>query len=294
MMDPDYDLFVAICEAQSLSAAARRLHLSSASVSKRLQRLEERLGVRLILRTTRRLSLTARGEGLYRDLVAIRAHLKEAEERASGRGNAPMGPLRITAPTSFGRLYLPPVIAAFAQSWPEVEIDLNLSDSFVDLFSERFDLAIRIGSRMEGGLVAHRLAESRRVLCAAPAYLAQHGEPTSLAELADHRLLAADGQLPWNLAGPQGQVRYGATSTVATNSSEMVRELTVRGLGISLRSLWDVPRELADGRLVRVLREYEGSHDAAVFAVHTPSPSLPVAVRMMIEHLATAFREGFV
>jgi len=293
MMDPDYDLFVTICEAQSLSAAGRRRHLSPASVSKRLHRLEERLGVRLIHRTTRRLSLTARGEGLYRDLVTIRASLKEAEERASGRGNAPVGPLRITAPTSFGRLYLPPVIAEFSQSCPEVEIDLNLSDSFIDLFSERFDLAIRIGSRMEGGLVAHHLAESRRVLCAAPAYLAHHGEPATLADLAGHYLLAADGQLPWNLAGPQGQVRYGGASAVATNSSEMVRELTLRGLGISLRSLWDVSRALADGGLVRVLPAYEGSHDAAVFAVHTPSPSLPAAVRIMIEHLTRAFASGF-
>lgn len=285
MMDPDYDLFVAIAEARSLSGAARVVGTSTASVSKRLVRLEERLGTRLVNRTTRRMSLTPRGERFLRDLVQVKASLGEAEERVSGYANDPAGLLRITAPTSFGRVYLPPVIASFARAWPDVQLELNLDDIFVDLLQERYDLAIRIGTELEGRLVSHRLADSRRVLCAAPEYLLSHATPTRIGELAAHQLLAATGQLPWQLTGPGGQLRYKGRSIVETNSSEMVRELTRQGLGISLRSLWDVADDLAQGRLVQVLPDYEGSRNAAIYAVHAPMPRLPAALRLMIDHL---------
>lgn len=292
MLDPDYEVFVAIVEAGGLSGAGRALRLSPASVSKRLARLEERLGVRLLHRTTRKVALTGEGKVLHRDLIAVLGELRAAEERISGRADRPLGPLRLTAPTSFGRMYLAPCIAAFMADNPLVDIELDLSDLFVDLAEGRYDIAIRITPQPGSAFAAVRLATSARVLCAAPAYLEAAGTPESLAALARHRLLAAEGQLPWNLAGPDGLVRHAGQSAVKTNSSEIVRELTLAGAGISLRSLWDVWQELDAGRLVRVLADYEGTRDAAIHAVHMPAPRLPAAVRAMTAHLERWFAEA--
>lgn len=289
MLDPDYEVFVAIVEAGGLSGAGRRLRLSPASVSKRLARLEARLGVRLLHRSTRRVALTGEGEVLHRDLITVLADLKAAEDRVQGLGLRPSGRLRMTAPTSFGRIYLGPCVAAFLAQNPDVALELDLSDAFLDLAQGHYDLAIRITAQPGSAFSAHRLARSPRVLCAAPAYLAGAGTPTSLAALAGHRILAAEGQLPWSLTGPGGIALQRGRSAVATNSSEMVRELTLAGAGISLRSLWDVWEDLAAGRLVRVLDEWEGSHEAWVQAVHPPRPRLPAAVRAMIAHLEQWF-----
>lgn len=273
MMDPDYDLFLAVVEAGSLSAAGRSRLMSPAMVSKRLSRLEHRLQTRLLHRSTRRMALTPKGEQLHADLLAISAAIGEAEARVAGNPDQPAGPLRISAPTSFGRMHLAPHIARFLALNPKISLSLDLSDAFIDLYSSRVDVAIRISAAVDPGLTAHRLATSRRVLCAAPAYLAEHGEPYGIESLEDHRLLAASGQLPWQLTGPAGPVSLEANSIVSTNSSEVVRELAISGAGIALRSLWDVSEELASGQLVQVLPDHEGSSDVAIFAVHPPMPA---------------------
>ncbi|HEX7781648.1 MAG TPA: LysR family transcriptional regulator [Sphingobium sp.] len=272
MMDPDYDLFLAVVEAGSLSAAARARFMSPAMVSKRLGRLEERLQTRLLHRSTRRMALTPKGERLHADLLAISTAISEAEARVAGNPGQPAGPLRVSAPTSFGRMHLAPHIARFLALNPKISLSLDLGDAFTDLYSSRIDVAIRISATVDPGLTAHRLATSRRVLCAAPAYLAAHGKPCGIESLLDHRLLAASGQLPWQLTGPAGPISFEANSIVATNSSEVVRELAISGAGIALRSLWDVSEELASGRLVQVLPDHEGSSDVAIFAVHPPMP----------------------
>lgn len=297
-MDPDYDLFLSIVAAGSISAAARgdpvsaAGRLSPASLSKRLARLEERLGVRLIHRTTRRMVLTPAGEMLHRDLLAITAALAEAEARIMGREDTPKGPLRITAPTSFGRMHLAPALAGFLAVYPGIALELDLSDDFVDLIASRYDVALRIAARVEGGLVAHRLVANRRVFCAAPGYLARRGTPERLADLARHDLLAAEGQMPWSLHGPAGPTTYAGTSIVRTNSSEVVREMALGGRGIALRSLWDVAPALASGALVRVLAAWEGSKEAALSLVHPPSPRVPAVVQALIGHMQGVFADG--
>lgn len=288
MFDPDYDLFLDIIEAQSISAAARRRGMSPPALSKRLARLEQRLGVRLLQRTTRRLVLTPAGRELRETIAPIRAALADAEARIAGRQDAIRGTLRITAPTSFGRMHVVPALPSFLAANPDIELTIDLSDSFADLLAGRHDLAIRIAREAGAGLVGHRLGTSRRVLCAAPAYLAEWGAPQMLADLAAHRLLAADGQLPWQLEGPDGPVGHAGQSWVATNSSEVVRELALGGCGIALRSLWDVAEALEDGALVRVLPAYAGSEDVGVFAVHAPDP--PARVGVLVAHLEAAIR----
>lgn len=281
-------MFARIVEAGSLSAAARALGLSPAMVSKRLARMEARLGAQLLRRSTRRMEPTAVGARFHADVVAILAAAEEAEARVAGRARAAAGPLRIVAPTSFGRLHVAPVLAAFAAAHPAVRVELDLSDGYTDLLAERVDLAIRISNGAPRGMVAERLADNRRVLCAAPAYLATRGVPARYSALAAHDLIAARGQLPWRLVAAGRSVVVRGSSVVATNSSELVRELALAGAGIALRSLWDVGPDLAAGRLVPVLPAVEGSSDTGIYAVQPPTPLVPAAVTAFVAALRSA------
>ena len=287
--DPDYALFAAVVSAGSLSAAARARGLSPAVVSKRLARLEGRLGVGLIHRTTRRLALTAAGERFHADVVAILEAVRAAEERVTGGGREPVGPLRVSAPTSFGRLHIAPHLPDFLERYPEVALHLELADTFTDLLAERIDLAIRIAAVVPPSLVATRLAGSRRVLCASPRYLQRQGWPVDAAALRRHRLLAAEGQLPWRLVRGRHRVLVDGVSHVRTNSSELVRELCIGGAGIALRSLWDVAEPLSTGALVRVLPELQGSTDVAIHAVRPRAAVESAAVTALVGFLAERF-----
>lgn len=284
-MDLDYALFAVVVESGSLSAAARTLRISPAMVSKRLARLESRLGVRLVHRTTRRLALTEAGQGFYDDVAAILVAVRDAEARLTGIRDMPSGPLRVSAPTSFGRLHIAPYLGRFLAQHPAVHLHLDLTDTAVDLFAGRIDLAIRITAQVPASIVAHRLGANRRLLCASPEYLAAHGTPGSVGDLSHHRLLAADGQSPWRLANGRQRRAVDVMSVVGTNSSELVRELALSGVGIALRSLWDVGEALADGRLVRVLPDWSGPDDLAIYALHPRAPSVPAAVTAFIAFL---------
>ena len=292
MMDPDYVLFARAVEAGSLSAAGRMLMISPAMMSKRISRLETRLGVRLIHRTTRRLALTEEGASLHRDIVAILEAIQQAEDRVTNRHRAAAGPLRISAPTSFGRLHVAPHVERFLKSHPKVELELNLSDAYADLLADRIDLAIRITSDVPAHLEGHYLAANQRILCASPAYLAEHEAPQKIADLSRHRLLAAEGQLPWRLVNGRARKLVDGRSHVRTNSSEIVRELAVTGVGVALRSLWDVGALLAEGKLVRVLEGWEGPTDLAIHAVHPRAAGRPAAVDAFIAFLRETFRQA--
>lgn len=284
-MTADYELFAAIVEAGSLSAAARRLKLSPAMVSKRLARLEERLGARLIQRTTRRLALTDVGQIFHEQVIAILAAVRAAESIVAGRAGHPSGRLRVSAPTSFGRLHIAPHLKSFLDRYPAIALEIDLTDGFADLLGERIDVAIRIGPPPDAGYSYHKLAPNRRLLCAAPTYLDGFGTPADTADLARHRLLAATGQLPWRLEGPHGLTIVEGESLVRTNSSELVRELTLTGAGIALRSTWDIADELRAGKLVRILAEYEGAADIGIYAVRPRADLIPPNVRAFIDFL---------
>ena len=283
-MDPDYALFARVVAAGSLSAAGREAGLSASMVSKRMARLEQRLGVQLLHRTTRRLALTEAGGRFHGELVEILARLAEAEGRLTGSGAA--GRLRVSAPTSFGRLHVAPYLHHFMAAYPRVELSFNVSDSYLDLIGGEVDIAVRITARVEDGLDAVRLASNRRVICATPAYCERAGMPQSVSDLARHRLLAAEGQIPWRLTDGAHQATVDHRPALRTNSSEIVRELALAGGGIALRSLWDVGDALRKGRLLRVLPEWEGSHDVAIYAVRRRSPFAVPAVEAFIAFLA--------
>ncbi len=288
-MDAEYQLYARVIETGSLAAAGRALGLSPAMVSKRIARLEERLGARLLHRTTRKLSTTEAGQRFYERVAQILAASQEAENLVSGIAGDPSGLLRISAPTSFGRLHVAPHLKPFLDRWPRLQVELELSDAYSDLVAERIDVAVRVAANIEGGLSGHRLAPNRRFLCASPAYLAEHGTPTRLKDLARHRLLAADGQLPWRLQSRHGPVSIPGTSILRTNSSEVVRELALAGLGIALRSTWDIGPDLRAGRLRILLPEHPGASDVGIFAVHPASNYVPAGVLRFIEHLRTLY-----
>jgi DNA-binding transcriptional LysR family regulator len=266
----EYRMFVRIIETGSLSATARELRLAPAQVSRRLAHLESRLGARLIERTTRRIALTDVGRQFFESVRPILDSVSDAEAAVSGRSTSARGMLQISAPTSFGRKHLAPHLKRFLDAHPDLTLQLNLSDLFVDLEAEGVDVALRIAVIDERDETVVRLADNRRVLCASPAYIAEHGEPLTLHELSRHRLLAADNQSPWRLATPMGSVLYRVRSFVRTNSSEVMRELIVAGVGIGLRSIWDVSEELADGRLKVVLPDHSGATNVGIYGIRSP------------------------
>ena len=282
----DLEIFARVVCAGSMSAAGRELGLSPAVVSKRLRRLEDRLGSRLLQRTTRQIALTEAGQGFYERVVAILAGVEEAEAFVSRRSAMARGTLKVTAPTSFGRMHIAPHLGAFMESNPDLNINLVLLDEFVDIVGEGYDVAIRIAELADSSLVARKIAPARRILCASPRYLDRFGVPASLDGLSGHNCLTHLAGESWRLDGPGGPIAFRPAGALQTNSSEVVREAVLAGIGIGLRSTWDIGPELASGALVRILPDHEGSHDIAVHAIHPSRQFLPVKVRLFIDFLA--------
>lgn len=284
----DLDVFAHVVTAKSMSAAGRQLNLSPAVISKRIARLEERVGVRLLQRTTRQLSLTEAGQGFYERVVSILASVEDAEAWvASGSGQA-RGTLRVSAPTSFGRMHIAPHLKPFLDRNPLVTVDLTLSDAFVDVIAEGFDVAIRIADLGDSSLVAKRLAPNHRVLCATPDYLGTRGEPATIADLGHHTLIAHNSD-HWLLDGPEGAVTVPVGGPLRTNSSEVVREALLAGVGIALRSTWDIGPELKSGQLRRVLPGYSVGRRVAIHAVYPSRRHMEQKLRSFIDYLGELY-----
>lgn len=285
----DLEIFNLVASCGSMSEAARSLGYSPAVISKRIKRLEERLGVRLFQRTTRQISLTEAGQGFHERVQGILVSIGEAEDFVAGRANAISGTLKISAPTSFGRMHIAPHLRAFMDANPALAINLVLSDEFTDLVAGSFDLAIRIADLNDSSLVAKRLAPVRRLLCASRSYVENHGMPTTISELQNHRCLPAHNNDSWRLEGPDGAFTIRPDGMLITNSSEVIREAVIAGLGIALRSTWDIGQELRDGTLVQVLPDYEGSKNVSLSAVYSSRKLLPAKMRLFIDYLTALY-----
>jgi len=285
----DMDIFARVVTAGSMSGAGREMGLSPAVISKRIRRLEERLGARLLQRTTRQITLTEDGQGYYERVIGILASIEEAESFVTRRNTAPRGTLKIAAPTSFGRMHIAPNLGRFARSYPDLKLSLMLSDAFVDIVGDGYDLAVRIAALENSSLIARRLAPNHRVICAAPDYLDREGTPETLADLTRHNCVFATHQDLWQLEGPEGPTAVRVTGSLQTNSSEVVREAAIAGLGIALRSTWDVGPALQRGDLRIVLPDYRESRRVGVYAVYPSRRFLPARVRVFIDFLADLF-----
>lgn len=255
-------VFARVVEAGSFVGAAERLGISNSAASRLVSELESRLGVRLLHRTTRRLSLTESGRLFYERCTQVLTDLEEAEASVGALSSEPRGTLRITCGQSWGVLRLAPAIAGFSSLHPSVRFAVDLSDRLVDLVEEGFDLAVRTGPVASATLVARPLGDTRMIACAAPAYLERHGTPQEPGDLVRHNCIAyayASGQGAWRFSDRDGrshQVR--TTGTVLSNSGDLAAAIAVRGMGIAFEPDFIVAEDLAAGRLVRVLPDYDG------------------------------------
>lgn len=285
-------VFARVVEANSFSEAARRLGLSKSAVSKQVASLEDRLGARLLNRTTRRLSPTEVGTALYERCARIAAEVEEAELIVTHLHAAPRGRLRVNAPMSFGHHHLAPAIPAFMARYPELTIELTLNDRFVDVVEEGYDVAIRITQLKDSSLIARRLAPGRRIVCAAPSYIARHGRPRTVTDIAEHTCLAytySERSDQWTLAGTDGRRHHIPINAVfSVNSGDALKAAALEGLGLVLLPTFLVGREVAEGRLVNlfpdVIDEFGG-----IYAIYPHSRHLTPKVRALVDFLAGRF-----
>jgi DNA-binding transcriptional LysR family regulator len=284
-------VFARVVGAGSLSGAARELGLSPALVSRKLAALEARLGVRLINRTTRSLHLTDEGANYYEACSRLLSEIDEADAAVAAGRVEPQGVLRVALPASFGHLHVAPRIPAFAAQYPKVRLALSLSDRSVNVIEEGFDIAVRIAELEDSSLAARKLAPNRRVVCASPDYLARHGTPRVPEDLVHHNVLTtSDFVMSWDFKDPRGKpgtVRVGGR--YACDNWEVLREWAVAGLGIALKSTWDIYRHLQDGSLVELFPGYAFHSDVAIYAVYPHRRHLPAKTRVFIEFLAASF-----
>ena len=259
----DLAVFVHVVERHSFSAAARDLHLAPKTVSKQIARLEQALGTTLFERNTRNVRITSEGRAIAERARVALAVLEELQELATGGSQELSGTIRLTAPTPFGRKFVAPAIHDFCRLHPRVGFDLRLSDQVQDLYSGDLDLAIRMGELADSRLVARRVADNRRILAASPAYLKAHGSPAQPEELERHNCLvfAYPGllQSTWPLRKGRQEKPVAVSGTLCSDSGEVLHAWCMAGLGISLRETWDIHEELRDGRLVRVLPDWEAT-----------------------------------
>lgn len=280
-------VFVAVVDAGSFAAAADRLDMSRAMASKYIGNLEDHLGTRLLNRTTRRLSMTESGSVYYQRCTQILADVAEAEQLAGHSSAAPRGTLKITMPLAFGQHRLGPVIADYVGQYPEVKLDISLSDRRVDLVEEGFDLAIRIGALAESGLIARKLGSDRAIVCASPSYLERHGTPRTPRDLAAHSCLGytyTNSGDEWRLKSPNGEEAIRIGGSIRADNGDMLRLAALSGAGLVLQPLFIVADDLAAGRLVQVLSDH-ASAELGIYAVYPSRKHLSAKVRTFVDFL---------
>ena len=286
-------VFTSVVRLESFAGAAEAHALSASAVSRLIARLEEKLGVRLIQRTTRRLSLTEAGATFHARASRILSDLEEAEAEASASALRPRGTVRISAPVALGRRHLGAAVDDILKAFPELAIDLSLSDRFVDLVDEGFDLAVRTGALPDSRLVVRRLCANRRILVASPDYLRRRGRPAAAADLVRHDCLiftALSRPREWRLSGPAGAADIAVGGPVSSNNGEFLIDLARRGKGIAFAATFVVHEALKAGDLVRVLPDHE-LEATSIFAAYPSSRQLSSKVRAVVDHLAQAFRD---
>lgn len=287
-------IFAKVVETKGFSAAARRLKLSKSVVSKQVTLLEESLGARLLNRTTRSMSVTDVGAVFYEHCARIVEEYEQAKLAVGRLYSAPRGLLRISASVAFGTLHIAPALAEFLAQYPELKVDLVVTDRYVDLADEGFDVAIRITPEPGQMLVARRLAPVKRTMCATPDYFRLHGVPRTPEDLANHNCLIYtyfNPQGTWRLKGPRREISVPVKGNLTLNDDEALSQAVLSGLGIALLPTFIVGEELKTGKLQAVLSEYIPV-ERHVFAVYLPNRQLSPKVRSFIDFLLRRFGSG--
>jgi DNA-binding transcriptional LysR family regulator len=284
--------FLEVAQRGSLSAAAREEGITPAMVGRRIDQLEERLGVKLFKRSTRKVTLTPEGATFQEDCSRILAELRASEEALTVGARSASGRLIVTAPTAFGRKHIAPHLPAFVAEHPNLAITLHLSERLVDLKNERFDIAIRIADMEGADLIASRLARNHRVVCGTPGYFKRAGKPRALADLARHNCLVTsteDGVADsWHFQEGGRQLWVKVAGTLQCNDGEVLTRWAIAGEGLAWRSAWEVSEEVKRGRLVTVLDD-KAIPGNDIWAVYPERRLLPAKVKLFIEFLKKAF-----
>jgi DNA-binding transcriptional LysR family regulator len=294
-MDQTLDLsfFYLLANQGSLAATARELGVTPPAVSKRLTALEARLGIRLVNRTTRSMSLTAEGELYFSHAARILTQIDEVEQLVSSSRATPKGLIRVNASLGFGRRYIGPALAAFFARYPEVEIQLEISDHPLDLATHGFDLGIRFGTLPDAAFHARKIASNRRLLCASPLYLEKHGVPQKLADLQQHNcIFLRQNETPygvWSFTTGSRTQNVKVRGALGCNDGEVALNWALEGYGILLRAEWDIARYVRSGRLRLVLEDQTPTR-ADVYAVYPQQLHLSARVRSLIDFLVERFK----
>jgi len=288
----DISLFAQVVASGNLSAAARDLGLSTAAISKRLIRLEERLGIQLLTRTTRGASPTEEGSAFYERCVHILGDIEEAEAEISGCELNPTGTLKVIAPIAFGRRHIALHVPEFLARYPKIHLDLRLSAQSVDFVSNQCDVWIRIGEPEDSRLVARKIAPNRRIVCASPLYLERHGEPQTVQDLKHHNCLIIDRPNTraeqWHFIGPNGPETVRVSGNLRSNDGEVIQRSALAGIGIAVKSTWDAGTLLQDDMLRQILHPYEPP-TSNIYAISLQSRHRAGRVSAFIDFLLEKF-----
>jgi len=283
--------FTKVVQHSSFAAAARDLRLSRSAVSKHVMELEQELGVQLLSRTTRSVTATENGQAYYERCLAILSDLEEADLSATRLQAEVRGLLRINAPMSFGTLHLARAVADFMEKYPDLRIQLLLSDQQVDPVQEGFDVTLRIADLPSSSMIARRIAPARRAICASPSYLARHGTPKHPDDLRGHACLTyghlATGN-QWKLTGPDGDHWIAIPWTLCTNNAEVLRDAAVQGRGIALLPTFIAGADFQQGRLATILPGYQAP-EISIYAIYPETRHLSLKVRVFIDFLVERF-----
>lgn len=283
--------FVEVVAKGSLSAAARAEGIAPAMIGRRLDALEERLGVKLLQRTTRKIALTNEGSAFLEDCQRILADLEDAESAVSERSAKATGHLNISAPAGFGRQHVAPLMPSFLAEHRDVTLTLNLNDRVVDLIGEGIDVAIRIAALSDSNLIGVKLADNKRVVVASPAYLKRHGNPASLDDLAKHNCLAISSegsQRGWTFRQNGKNVTLKVAGNMVCNDGEVLHDWALTGKGLAWRSMWEVGSEIETGELVTVLDDFAAPGND-IYAVFAQRRHLPLRIRALVDFLRRAY-----
>ncbi len=284
-------VFIAVVEHGGFSSAARALGVSKSAVSKRINQLEDQLSVRLLQRTTRRLSLTEAGECYYQHAQKAWQHALLAEDSVTQLQKNPHGRLRINAPMSFGRLHLAPLIPDFLARYPDVTVDMVMDDKHVDLIDAGFDIAIRAGDLPDSTMVARKLVDCHSVICASPEYLAQHGQPSTPADLLSHNAILysySPNAADWTFMDVDGEEVVTVSGNYQVNNSEVLREALLKGAGIGRLPTFVAGADIQAGRLTPLLTHYQ-MPAKSIYAVFPERTYMPAKVRAFLDFAVDSF-----
>lgn len=283
-------IFRRVAEAGSFSAVARETRLSQPTISKQVAALEARLGVKLISRSTRQLSLTEAGQAYYQSCTRILDELEETESALGEQDAQPSGTLRVAAPATFGRMHVVPHLWGFMDRYPDLKVELTMDDRYVDLVKEGVDMTIRVGALRDSNLVARKLGDSPRVALASPAYLETHGEPKTVADLKAHacivyNLLSTRNE--WHFHGPRGKEAVRVSGRFSADSPDAVRASILAGQGIAVTPAWLMNDCIEDGKVIPVLQDYTPT-PMQIHALYPERRFVSAKVRTFIDHLREA------